>query len=267
MTMRQQKYLDNKGDFEKDLKTSDSFTSEPFCSDAGEAYLMRSKADKFGYVNLVTRKTVRYADDEILDLAAFRKIYVERKDFSRMIFYDGTGLPVPYVDKVKKVCSRGDVLVFAFIDNEDFAKIAYQKLDRARARYSSHLDMLDRSPSWNRFCTVEKKDGKPVSVSYIPYGERIEVLMRPENRHAVAEEKALSSLSQYYGARQYIWRLSAMRSLKDIFLGLISESVKIAAERFGAEEAAQTLNQIEYGRDIRLKIAAASGIPDSLVTA
>jgi len=139
-------------------------------------------------------KKIRFADVLILDFNNDGgTFFVEAKDFGSMIFYDCTGLPREYIDK--KMIALGSRHVYlVFKENRETIK----------GRIEHERDL---------FFVHKLSNGK---IRPIPYGERLDILMR--NRNFEAEGKVKSKLSSYYDQPQYVWNLSACKPMRDVFL-------------------------------------------------
>jgi len=196
MKIKRDKY---NGNFDHCLEQSRDLT-ERICNLLDDEKLFpnifcQDQFDQFPFVGNGGKKN-RFADVLLLDLNVGETFFIEAKDFASLVFYDCTGLPQVYVDtKLKPFGMRNVYLVFK------------ENIEAVTERIRHDKEVF--------FVKTIKKDGVK-QYSYIPYGERLDILMR--NRNFEAEEKVKSKLSQYRGEQQYIWNLKACKPIKQVFL-------------------------------------------------
>jgi len=194
MNIKQEEY---KGDFKYCLENSRYLTSW-ICNNLNDSkkfpgIYCQDQFDQNPFIGNGDEK-IRFADVMVLDFNSDGGVFfIEAKDFGSLIFYDCTGLPKKYVDeKLIKLGMRHTYVIFRE-NKETLSK---------RLEHGKKLFFVDK-----------KQNGK---YHPIPYGERLDILMR--NRNYEAESKVLSKLSSYYDQPQYIWNLSACKEASLVFL-------------------------------------------------
>jgi hypothetical protein len=168
-------------------------------------FMVRSKDDKTPY-ELPNGKIYRYVDL----LARFydgKNCYnewkIEIKDFCRMVYYNCTGLPVRYVNKLN-LCNTGD-LVIILRDNYELIKSRLDKLKEYHGK--KDIDILEEFCSnglCQKFIHQEKQYYR-----FIPYGNRLNVLMRDHINEGLSK-RIKSDWENYKNEEQYIFNLEGM---------------------------------------------------------
>lgn len=193
MQVRQDEY---DGGFDHCLKQS-RYLTQWICKTLDDADLFpnvycQDQFDQFPFVGNGGQKT-RFADVFVFDFNSDGGPYfIEAKDFGAAIFHDCTGLPRRYIDE--RMIPLGQRHVYmVFRENKETIS---QRIKHKKKLFFTEVN------------------GSKYKV--IPYGERLDILMR--NRNAKAEEKVKSKLSSYYDQPQYMWNLPACKPMIEVFL-------------------------------------------------
>jgi hypothetical protein len=171
-------------------------------------------------------KSMRLWDIMGIDNVSNKVTFFEAKDFGRFYAYPLTGLPQRYIDKRMMLANNGESVYLIFRDN---TVVAENIANRSWGRFTVD-DILRR---WGNDGFV--KFGEPrVSIEnngckidmpspyFMPYGNKLSFLMRPENRDTELETREVeddngnkkllmaSRFDKYVGEKQYLWKISAM---------------------------------------------------------
>lgn len=189
MEIKRNKYI---GNFDKCLKESRYFTKW-ICNilnnknDFPKVYCQ----DQFDLSPFIGNggEKIRFADILLFDFKKKENItfFIEAKDFGAMIFEDCTGLPKSYIDNKMIILGENKVYL-VFKENE--------KTIHERKKHKRKLVFVS---------------GRKI----IPYGERLDILMK--NRNIELEFEIKSKFYKNRHNEQYIWNLSACNPIIDVF--------------------------------------------------
>jgi len=196
--VRQSKY--HKG-FDNDLKTSQELVDLTASYLISRDFLVRAQDDQvpFRGKNGIIR---------LADIVALRnnKIYgFEAKDHGRCLYYQVTGYPKSYIDDVLAKFNNGENAFIIFRENME---VVNGRADIWKSTPDKVLDVMCEEGF-----AIRRDDG---SINFVPYGNRLSVLMRPENMRTDLEPKILSRLRKYNKEQQYLWKISSMLRLDDL---------------------------------------------------
>lgn len=207
VSTRQEKYRSSK--FEDSLEVSHEivnivcgYLQDKFLK-TNNSFAVRSGDDVIAY-KTPDGRSIRLWDIEFIIDGKTKRF--ECKDFCRCVFYRATGLERRYVDRMLQYTSAEDIYII-FRDNPTFIE---QYVNKTGRDASCARNVLLRD---GFFKIADGKD------TYVPYGEKLSVLMK--NRNLRAEEKVKSSFGKFGGGDQYLWDISCMKTL-----GKIVEEIK-----------------------------------------
>ena len=200
VSINQNKYS---GSFEECLTVSQDFVSDcatriQSCFKRCPSFFIRTQDDKSPFHDS-KGNLQRFCDIEFR--FGGNVYFVECKDFCRCWAYPATGLPIPYVEKIRNSC--GEDIIFLFRDNMEFVE-----------KYASKKHMLQKEviEMLVRNRKAKELNGK---IEFVPYGQKLNILM--EHRNFIAEEKVHSAWTgRYYLEKQYMWNLRCMDTIENL---------------------------------------------------
>lgn len=178
--------------------------------------ILRTEDDKNPYVD-ASGNEVRFVDIDAYNPQNGKHLYIECKDFCRMVFYDLTGLPRQLLEKYLKFASDRPLLML-FQDNPTFLEQFAKEARKCGGRIEEAKRIL-----------VEEGTLTPEG-EFIPYGGLLSELMLEENRKPYKENERYTDgslvipckmMGRYYMHQQYLFRLSSMKALPEAVKGLL----------------------------------------------
>ena len=144
-------------------------------------------------------KIVRFVDIIAEYIPTKEEIRIEAKDFCQLGKYEATGLPIRYIDKI----TRPNVILI-FRDNE---KLIPSRMFFWKCSEEMVLNNLEKQG----FC--KNNNGL---YDFVLYGNRLDILMKPENRELRLEKWLTSHFKNYKGELQNLFKMSAMLPIEKI---------------------------------------------------
>ena len=83
------------------------------------------------------------------------------------------------------------------------------------------------------------------SIYFVPYGNKLDVLMRPENQIPHLEDKVKSRFNQYYQDEQYLWKIDSIMLIDDLVKNYFSAEKELLIP--ATKEYPDNYNNIDLG--------------------
>ena len=231
--MPQEKYIN--GIFHDNLKKSKELVDKVVLSLKSKDLLVREEDDKNPFIDMNGR-AIRLWDIMLIDPICFRPLFVEVKDFPRCYYYETTGLPKRYINERMMFANKGKDLFLIFQDCIEFIKDRAEK-GKTRRSFQYVLDFLvDKG-----FARINEDK----SIYFVPYGNKLDVLMRPENQIPHLEDKVKSRFNQYYQDEQYLWKIDSMMLIDDLVKNYFSAEKELLIP--ATKEYPDNYNNIDLG--------------------